>query len=63
MKMWLNDKLVKESNTSLPCHCCAFSRSDSHYQFVSRCLLRTFNLRKYYDWCFKGYYYENMAKR
>lgn len=61
MKIWVNDRKVKESDLPLPCHCCVFSRTVPNYQFISRCLLRTFNLRNDHDWCFNGYIYENMA--
>ena len=61
MKIWVNDRKVKESEVFIPCHCCVFNKSVPYNQFVSRCLLRTFNLRKDYDECSKGYYYENMA--
>lgn len=61
MKILLNDKKVKESDSSLPCHCCVFNKNISHNPFTSRCLLRIFNLRKDREECSSGYYYENMA--
>lgn len=62
MKIWLNDKKVKESEFAIPCHCCIFNRSVPYNYFVGRCLLRTFNLRTSHDWCFRGYFYEDMEK-
>lgn len=61
MKIWLNDKKVKESKSSIPCHHCIFNRNVPGSQFIGRCLLRTFNLRNNYDWCATGFVYENMA--
>ena len=60
MKIWLNDKKVKESEIYIPCYRCVFNRV-TYNQFIGSCLLRTFNLRNYNDWCFSGYEYENMA--
>lgn len=60
MKMWLNDRKVKESEIYIPCYHCIFNRITDN-QFVGRCLLRTFNLRSDHDWCYSGYNYENMA--
>ena len=61
MKIWLNDKKVKESGFSIPCYRCVFNRNVLYHQFRTTCLLRTFNLRTDHDWCFRGYVYENMA--
>lgn len=61
MKIWLNNRKVKESEFSIPCHHCIFNRNVLDHQFITTCLLRTFNLRNDYDWCFKGYVYEDMA--
>jgi hypothetical protein len=57
MKIWLNDRKVKESEFYTPCRRCVFNKV-TYNQFTG-CLLRTFNLIN--DWCFRGYYYENMA--
>lgn len=61
MKIWLNNREVKESDSLLPCYYCVFNKSVPYNQFVGRCLLRTFNLRKDREECYKGYNYENMA--
>ena len=62
MKMWLNDKKVKEGEFGIPCHGCVFNRNALYHQFKTTCLLRTFNLRNDDNWCIKGYVYENMAQ-
>jgi hypothetical protein len=62
MKMWLNNRKVKESGFSIHCHRCIFNRNPPHDGFLHNCLLRILNLRTDHDWCFKGYFYENMVK-
>lgn len=61
MKMWLNDKNVKESDSILPCYFCVFNKNVSYKPYIHNCLLQTFNVRNAHDWCVKGYEYENMA--
>lgn len=39
MKIWLNDRKVKEAEVCIPCHCCVFNKSVPYNQFASRCLL------------------------
>lgn len=60
MKIWLNNRKVKESEVYIPCYCCIFNRVAHNQLFTGSCLLRTLNLRNT-DWCFSGYTYENMA--
>lgn len=57
MKIWLNGRKIKKSEFAIPCRCCVFNIRGPYNPFVGRCLLRTFN----HDWCFGGYFYENMA--
>lgn len=61
MKIWLNDRKVKETEVAIPCHRCIFNKRVPYNHFAGRCLLRTLNLRNDHDWCFSGYAYENMA--
>lgn len=61
MKIFLNDRKVKEAGHALSCSRCIFGRSDSYNPYISICLLKTFNLKKEHDWCFQGYVYEDMA--
>lgn len=62
MKMWLNDRKVKEAEFYIPCNRCIFNRNVPYHQFRTTCLLRTLNLRNDHGWCFSGYNYENMVK-
>lgn len=62
MKIFLNDRKIKESEFAIPCHNCVFNINVPYNQFrSSNCLLRTLNLRNDRDWCFGGYFYENMV--
>lgn len=61
MKIFLNDRKIKESSLAITCFHCACSRDVEYNPYARRCLMRTFNLRNDHDWCFKGYVYEDMA--
>lgn len=62
MKIWLNDRKVKESNLHLSCYPCVFNRNSIDHPFRSTCLLRALNVRSVYDLCSKGYCYETIVK-
>lgn len=61
MKLLLNDRKIKETSSAISCSRCACSRDVEYNPYAMCCLMRTFNLRNYPDWCFKGYVYEDMA--
>ena len=61
MKIWLNNKKVKEYKYYIPCYSCVFNRNIPPGQWSYRCLLQIVNLRNDHDWCFRGYGYEDMA--
>lgn len=61
MKIFLNDRKIKESRYAISCSHCACNRDVTYNPYAKCCLMRTFNIRKDHDWCFRGYVYEDMA--
>ena len=58
MKIWLNNRKVKETNHYIMCNECVFMRDSSDCIHSHLCLAKTFNLQCKYSICL-GYQYED----
>lgn len=56
MKIWLNDREVKETNRFIMCNKCVFKR-ETGYRQTLQCLAKTFHLLD--QACMHGYQYES----
>lgn len=56
MKIWLNNREVKETDRWIKCNKCVFMRETGD-KFNLLCLARAFNLQN--DVCLRGYQYED----
>lgn len=59
MKMWLNNRKVKEADYFIMCDECVFMRIIDYDKYNIRCLSKTFNLLKKGLGCKFGYQYED----
>lgn len=59
MKIWLNNRKVKETNHYITCNKCVFMRDSRDLMHNCICLAKTFNLRDRYSICKLGYQYED----
>ena len=58
MKIFLNDRKIKETNHFVMCDKCVLMR-ETNTKLLIRCLARTFNLCKKGHFCSRGYQYED----
>lgn len=56
MKIWLNNREVKETNCFIMCNSCVFQRETGHRHMV-QCLAKYFHLSDRV--CMRGYQYED----